>query len=148
MPEFRLAPLLEASRMRLESAEQRLALLRKRLNEAQQKLAQLEHFITEYNQQFLAGQRAGMAAYRQRDFRAFLAKLDLACAQQSEEVARCQTGWDSGFEDWRNQKTRLDALLALRDRHDAAVALADRRQDQKLQDEFAARRGTNLPGNS
>lgn len=137
--------MLEAARLQYESAEQRLAQLRRRLDEARGKLAQLAQFQTEYREGLRAQQRVGVAGYRQQDYLAFLVKLDKAREQQAEEVARCKQAWDTGFLEWQDKRTRLDALLALEERHRRAEAVRERRVDQRLQDEFAARRGRNLP---
>lgn len=145
MAEFRLATLLEAARLHFESAEQKLAQLRRRWDEARGKLAQLEQFQAEYREGLRGEQRAGVTGFRQQDYLAFLAKLDRAREQQTEEVARCKQGWEAGFAEWQDKRIRLDALRALEERHRAAELVRERRQDQKLQDEFAARRGRNLP---
>lgn len=145
MAEFRLAPLLGAAKLKFESAEQRLAQLRRRWDDARNKLSQLEQFKQEYAHRLREEQREGMEVYRQQDFLAFLAKLDAALVQQTEEVNRCKADWDVGFEQWHALKTRQDALLALEERHILAEQLRERRLDQKQQDEFAARRGRNLP---
>jgi len=143
--DFRLAPLLTAARLRFESAEQRLAVLRRRWDAARDKLTQLERFQAEYAGQLRSAQALGLEGYRQRDYVAFLAKLELAANQQKEEVARAHQAWEAGFADWSGLKSRLEALEALEARHLALSAQRERRQDQKLQDEFAARRGRNLP---
>lgn len=145
MAEFRLTPLLNAATLQFESAEQRLSVLRRRLEEARAKLGQLEQFKLEYAQRLRNDQMAGLPGYRQQDYLAFLAKLDAARQQQGDEVARCKLAWDDGFNQWRALKTRVDALLALQERHRLDEQLRERRQDQKQQDEFAARRGRNLP---
>ncbi len=145
MARFRLLPLLDVGKMRLDSAEQRLALLRQRWNEAQSKLSQLDQFKADYSEQFMVAQRAGIQAYRQQDYLAFLAKLDVARSQQSEEVMRCKQSWEAVYEEWLDFKTRYEALLTLQERHLRAEQIVERRQEQKQQDEFAARRGMNLP---
>ena len=145
MAEFRLAPLLDAARMQFESAEQRLAQLRRRRDEAAAKLEQLDRFRGEYGERLEQEQRAGLQGYRNQDYLAFLAKLDTARRQQGEEVDRCQRAWDEGFAQWRALKIRLEALMALEQRHRQSESLRERRQDQKQQDEFAARRGRSLP---
>ncbi len=145
MAAFRLAPLLGVANMRLESAERRLAALRKRQSDAQAKLAQLDQFRTDYSGQLESAQRQGIEAYRWQDYLAFLAKLDRARSQQTEEVAHCKQAWDAGFEEWRELKSRYEALLALEARHHLAEQVKERRVDQKLQDEFAARSGMKLP---
>lgn len=145
MAEFRLAPLLAAAKLKYESAEQVLAQRRLRWDQARAKLTQLDQFRTEYGARLGSEQSSGISVYRLQDFLAFLAKLDTARAQQGEEVVRCQQAWEAGFSEWQTMKTRLDALLALEDRHKLAESVRERRQDQKLQDEFAARRGRNLP---
>lgn len=131
--------------MKLESAEQRLSLLRRRWHEAQSKLAQLEQFRADYAAQLMTRLQAGIAADLQRDYQAFLAKLDSARQQQSAEVARCKHTWEGGFQEWSELKARHEAMLALRERHLRNEQIVERRQEQKLQDEFAARSGTNRP---
>ena len=145
MASFRLAPLLGVAKMRLESAERKLSLLGNRRSEAQVKLNQLDQFRADYSGQLESAQRAGIEAYRRQDYLAFMAKLDRARSQQAEEVARCTQAWEAGFREWRALKSRYEALLALEARHHLAEQIKERRADQKLQDEFAARGGTKLP---
>ncbi len=145
MASFRLAPLLGVAQMRLEAATRNLAVLSKRRSEAQGKLSQLEEFRSDYSGQLENTQRLGMQAYRRQDYLAFLAKLDRARSQQADEVARCTKSWEAGLNEWQALKSRYEALLALETRHRLAEQTKERRADQKLQDEFAARGGTKLP---
>jgi flagellar protein FliJ len=145
MAAFRLASLLDVAGMRLESATHKLAGLRARLRTAKDKLVQLDEFHLDYSQRFQHAQQEGIEAFLQRDFRAFLAKLDRARAQQTEEVNRCRTVWEAGYREWMALRARHEALLALRARHIASERLREHRLDQKVQDEFAARQGRPLP---
>ncbi|MFN0313497.1 MAG: flagellar export protein FliJ [Burkholderiales bacterium] len=145
MASFGLAPLLGVAKMRLDEAERRLGLLSARRTEAQGKLALLGQYSSEYSGQLDSAQRAGMEVYRWQDYLAFTAKLERAKVQQREEVARCAQAWEAGFKEWQALKSRHEALLALETRHRLAEQIKERRADQKLQDEFAARSGTNLP---
>ncbi|MEF8709029.1 MAG: flagellar export protein FliJ [Candidatus Accumulibacter propinquus] len=74
-----------------------------------------------------------------RNYQEFLTRLDEAIKQQMKLVSVQETHTAAGQEDWKRQRTKLKALDALSERHRASEARLEIRQEQKAQDEFAAR---------
>lgn len=138
--EFRLEPVLELSRRRLETATAELQKLAQRRADAQSRLDQLERFLSDYREQFRAALQGGLEQDRAHDFRAFLGKLEQAISLQGAEVQRCQEAWAAKHAEWLELRKREQAINVLKDRHHTAEAIREGRREQKQQDEFAGGR--------
>ncbi len=136
---FRLEPVLELAKRRLETATTDLQKLALRRAESQSRLDQLQQFLSDYREQLRAGLQDGMEQDRVHDFRAFLAKLERAVALQAGEVQRCQDAWAAKHREWVDLRTRDQAMHVLKDRHVATEARRDGKREQNQQDEFAGR---------
>jgi flagellar protein FliJ len=135
---FRLQPVLELARRRLEAATTQLQKLGVLRQEAQARLAQLKAFQAEYQTSRRQGLAQGMEPDRLRDFDAFLAKLERALGQQTAEVERNTQAWEAEHRRWLELRSREQALAVLERRHLALLAAQEARSEQKQQDEFAA----------
>lgn len=71
--------------------------------------------------------------------RRFLDKLGLALEQQREGVVQANAALAHQQEAWANAMRKLKAMELVRDRRLAAALGAQKRQEQKQSDEFAAR---------
>ena len=61
--------------------------------------------------------------------------------QHESHVSTCEQAVDRVKEKWLQKKQRLNAFETLIDRREAALAMAQSRQEQKMMDEFAQRAG-------
>ncbi len=137
---FRLEPVLELARRRLDSATVELQKLAQRRADAQDRLDQLNRFLADYREQFRVALQAGLDQARHQDFRAFLAKLERAIELQAAEVQRSQDAWAAQHKEWLDLCKREQAMDVLKARHLADEAVRDGKREQKQQDEFAGRR--------
>lgn len=134
---FPLKPLVDYTQDQTDDAAKRLALLKAHWQAAEDKLQQLTLYRQEYQDRLAHSAQCGMSVSALRDYRAFLAKLDAAIAQQKDEVARCQGSWEQGKEAWLAQRRKLKAYQTLEQRHHTREARREAKQEQKEQDESA-----------
>ena len=135
---FRLQPVLELARRRLEAATTQLQKLGVQRQEAEARLEQLRGFQSEYQASRQQGLAQGMKPDRLRDFDAFLVKLERAIVAQCAEVERARQAWDAEHRRWLELRSREQALGVLEQRHEKQLAVQEGRGEQKQQDEFAA----------
>jgi len=138
---FPLQSLLDLAQDHTDSAAKALQLLKAQWNEAQDKLQQLLHYQQEYRERLRQSAGGGLSMALMRDYQAFLAKIELAIGQQSEEVARSKQRWEAGQQAWHAQKRKLGAFDTLAKRHRDGETKRESRQEQREQDEFAGKVG-------
>ena len=134
---FPLQALVDLSADRVEAAERRLQALDAERRQAREKLAQVEAYRVEYKERLQRSLAAGMNVMQVRDWHAFLARLDEACVQQSNEVGMREAAYLSGQNDWLEQRRRTKAFDALATRHERTEGVREARLEQRLQDDHA-----------
>jgi flagellar FliJ protein len=134
---FPLQPLVDLSADRVEAAERRLQALDGDRRQARDKLAQVEAYRVEYGERLQRSLGQGMSVTQVRDYHAFLARLDAACAQQRAEVALRESAYLAGQKEWLELRRRKQAFDALATRHSRAESVRDTRIEQRLQDDHA-----------
>ncbi len=137
---FSLQPLLDLMQTRTDEAARRLGQLIAAEQNQKSRLKLLEEYREEYNQRFRESSLAGMTPLAWRNFLDFLGRLDEAIIQQRLIVANSERDTTQGQDQWREQNKRLKAIDTLSDRHTANERYREGKQEQKLQDEFAARK--------
>lgn len=142
---FRLQPVVEVARRRLDAATTELQKLAARRSEANAKLQQLEGFLAEYRALLRDALTQGVESDRLRDFNVFLAKLEYAIALQSAEVQRCAQAWEEAHRRWLELRSREQALAVLQRRHRSAERQREARDEQKQQDALAVRSHSDDP---
>jgi flagellar FliJ protein len=143
---FSLQTVLELMQTRSDEATQRLAGLIAAERDAKEKFAMLLQYRDEYTARFRQAVQNGLGQPEWRNYQEFLSRLDEAIQQQMQLVSAQETHTAAGQEDWKRQRAKLNALDALSERHRASEARLEIRQEQKAQDEFAARRKDNEQG--
>jgi len=136
---FSMQTVLELMQTRSDEATQRLARLIAVERDAKEKFAMLLQYRDEYTARFRQAVQNGLGQPEWRNYQEFLTRLDEAIKQQMQLVSVQETHTAAGQEDWKRQRTKLKALDALSERHRASEARLEIRQEQKAQDEFAAR---------
>jgi len=133
--------LIDLSQTKSDSAAVRLAKATTQLGESEQKSRVLRGYRDDYRARLDAAARRGATAADLANFRAFIAKLDEAVAQQGndenfwrEQTAHARTEWQA-----EQQKLQSFTTIASRRRHEHERAQT--RREQKTQDEFASRMG-------
>jgi len=136
---FPLQSLLDLAQQHTDTAAKNLQLLKAQWNEAEEKLQQLLHYQKEYRERLQQSAGTGVNIAVMRDYQVFLAKIELAIGQQGEEVERCRQSWEAGQQAWHMQKRKLGAFDVLAKRHRHGELHRESRQEQREQDEFAAK---------
>jgi len=144
---FSLQMVLDLMRNRHDEATQSLARLLAAERDAKKKLAMLQQYREEYTTRFREAAQDGLGQPEWRNFQEFLNRLDEAITQQHQSVSLQEAHTAAGQAEWRQQQKRLrrqqqkrlKAFDALSERHRASEARWESRQEQKTQDEFAAR---------
>lgn len=137
---FSLQPLLEIMQSRTDDATRQLGKLIAEEKNAQQRLQLLENYRNEYAQRFQTAAATGLSPLAWQNYQEFLGRLDEAVAQQRHAVHTSSQNTQQGQEHWREQNNRLKALDTLSERYAARARQAESKRDQKLSDEFAARK--------
>jgi flagellar FliJ protein len=108
--------------------------------DAQRKLDALIRYRQDYQAKLDAAKRSGIGADGLRNYQMFLANLERAIDQQTDALQVMES--DVGFAqtDWQHTQQRVDSLDTLDGRRAQATSEVEARREQKLTDEFAARR--------
>ncbi len=104
-----------------------------------QKLSMLGDYQREYLQRLGADSRGGIAVSRLQNFRDFLAQLERAVEQQQQAVALAEQAVTRAQRALLAARRTLESYQVLVERQLAAAGVRLRREQQKQQDEFAAR---------
>lgn len=137
---FTLQAVLDLMQNRSDQATQGLARLIASERDAKTRLGLLQQYRDEYDERFREAAQDGLRQAEWRNYREFLNRLDEAIKQQTEAVALQQQHTAAGQANWQQQRARLQAFDALLERHRSSEARRELRQEQKAQDELAARR--------
>lgn len=137
---FQLQTLLDLSNLRLDEAARQLGMLVAGELEAGQRLKLLTQYRDEYQARFAAAASNGIGPDTWRNFQHFLGRLDQAIVQARAIVDTSKQRTTDGQKNWLDKRGKVRAFDTLAERHQARVAYAGTRQEQKLSDEHAARR--------
>ena len=133
------ATLIQVAQNRTDAAAIKFGQLNARLTESGQKRDLLVNYRDEYRTRLDTAVQRGAPVGEVRNFRAFLEKLDEAVRQQEGEIAFWQEQIATARTDWQGEQRTLNSYNTLATRREDVVLRARARQDQKQQDEFAAR---------
>lgn len=136
---FTLQTLLDLSQLRMDEAGRRLAQLLATEQEAGTRVQLLRQYRDEYQERFVAAAQRGIGLEAMRNFQSFLGRLDEAIAQAQALVEQSKQRTASGQREWLDQRVHVKAYDTLSLRHAQREQHAANRQEQKFQDEHAAR---------
>ena len=142
---FSLQTLLDLSQLRMEEAGRRLALLLASEQEAGARVLLLQQYRDEYQSRFLSAAKSGIDRQAMLNFQSFLGRLEEAIGQAQALVEQSRQRKAAGQREWLDQRVQVKAYDALSARHTRREQQRADRQEQKVQDEHAAR--THLDGN-
>jgi len=137
---FALQTVLELMQRRTDDATRQLARLIAAEQDAKSKLDLLCQYREEYARRFQTSAQDGMSPQQWKNFQDFLARLDDAISQQRQVVNRSCDQTAAGQQHWQTQRIRLQAIDTLSVRHYKAELVKEGRREQKIVDEYAARR--------
>jgi flagellar FliJ protein len=138
--EFSLRVVQERAQFREEEAGRVVGQAAARVTEARQKSEALRVYREEYVQRLMDTGNAGVDGAGLREMLAFIARIDDALAQQDAEIARREAHWQATVAEWNERVLEVRTYDTLEQRHLERLAVRERRLDQKLTDEWAARR--------
>ncbi|HPT49831.1 MAG TPA: flagellar export protein FliJ [Accumulibacter sp.] len=138
---FSLQIVLDLLQTRTDEATRQLARLIAAEQDAQRKLDMLKGYRDDYFARFRQATQNGLRQADLLNYQEFLNRLDEAIQQQQHAVALQRQHTAAGQLEWQRQRAKHKAIDALADRHQANEARLELRQEQKNQDEFAARVG-------
>ncbi len=140
---FPLSAVQELARFREEEAGRTVALAAARLAEGRQKSEVLRDYRVQYSQQLIVTAGEGVDAARIRDTLAFIARIDQALEQQALEIERLEANWQTRVAEWNERTRELKTYGVLEQRHFDRLAVRDRRQEQRITDDWSTRRREN-----
>jgi len=136
---FPLQTLLDLSQLRMDGAARRLGELLAGEEEAGARVILLQQYRDEYHQRFIAAAKNGIGRDAWSNYQSFLSRLDEAIAQAQALVGQSKQRTAAGQREWLDKRGRVQAFDSLSERHRRRMQYAENRQDQKVQDEHAAR---------
>lgn len=137
---FSLRVVQERAQVREQDAGRVVGQAAARLAEARQKSETLQVYREQYVQRMMQTAESGVDAGSLRELLAFIARIDDALAQQDIEIARREAHWRNMVAQWNERVLELRTYDTLEQRHLDRLAGIERRLEQKLTDEWAARR--------
>ncbi|MBI3525154.1 MAG: flagellar export protein FliJ [Betaproteobacteria bacterium] len=143
---FPLQTLLDLSQLRMDDAARQLGELLAGEQEAGARLILLQEYRAEYHERFAVALRNGIGRDAWNNFQAFLGRLDDAIAQAHALVLQSKQRTAAGQREWVDKRGRVQAFDTLSQRHHNREQSAANRQEQKAQDEHAARNRQGLDG--
>lgn len=136
---FSLQTLLDLSQLRMDEAGRRLALLLASEQEAGERVKLLQQYRDEYQSRFVTATTQGIGLDAMRNFQSFLCRLDEAIGQAQALAEQSQQRTEVGQREWLTQRVAVKAYDTLAARHVEREQKRADRQEQKSQDEHAAR---------
>ena len=137
---FSLQPLLDLMQERTDEATRRLGQLIAAEQNAKTRLQMLEQYRAEYADRLREASREGLTPLALRNYQDFLARIDQAIEQQTAAVRHTAQETAHGQAAWNAQNKQLKAIDALSHRHDERERQREGKLEQKLQDDFSARK--------
>lgn len=133
--------LCEQAEEKLNQTTRQLGRLRQRCQQAQAQLSQLRQYQLEYQQQLVSrAAGAGIPVAQLVNYQGFIESLTGVTQRYGDHVAACEQAVEQALGNWRDDRRRLNALTTLSSRAEEAAREKERRQQQKLMDEFASQR--------
>lgn len=130
--------LIRLAARKVDDAAQALALRITREREALAKLKLLTDYREDYFVRFGAQAAAGFAEAQLANYRAFLAKLEAAIAEQQRLVEDARAGVAAAQAQWQAEQQRLKSYEVLDERRLTRQRALGARREQREQDEYAA----------
>ena len=137
---FSLQPLLDLMQSRTDEATRKLGQLLAAEQNQRSRLQMLEQYRDEYTHRMSEAVCNGLTPASLLNFQNFIFRIDEAIAQQRVVVANSEKNTRQGQQHWQEQNKQLKAIDTLSQRHELRERYKENRSDQKLQDEFSARR--------
>jgi flagellar FliJ protein len=116
-------------------AARSLGQAKQNLAQQEAKLLQLKLYHQEYLERFQQASAQGISVTQLQEYRAFLAKLDGAIREQEKIVADSTTRHTTQRDNWKQKRTRTQALGKVVERYRKEERKTEDRNEQKENDE-------------
>lgn len=136
---FRLKVVQDLAQQQSDRAAVALGMLNADVAKARAKLDMLIGYRDEYRERFRNSVNQDVHCAGWLNFQQFLSKLDEAIEHQRSAVLACQEAAHRGQREWQSKQTQVKAYATLAERHALAQADRQKRLDQRITDEYAAR---------
>lgn len=137
----RLMPVVQMAEEAEREAATKLAAAQQQLAGAQAQLEGLEQYRADYQQQWLARGQTGVTGEWLMSYQRFLSQLEVAIAQQRNNIRWHEQNVNRVREVWKNAYTRLEGLRKLVERYRLQARQQADKLEQKAMDEIAQRLG-------
>ncbi|HED16760.1 MAG TPA: flagellar export protein FliJ [Gammaproteobacteria bacterium] len=139
----RIKPVAKFAQQQERNAASELGKCRNNLNEQEKKLSELTEYRDEYTRRFAVTNQTSVDARVMQDYRVFLQRLNEAIEMQRGLVNQEQEACNRQTENWLGRRSRANALDKVVQRYQQTDAKKALKQEQREQDEHAARTGQN-----
>ncbi len=137
---FNLQTVLDLMQERADDATRELGRLLAAEKGEEEKLELLQQYRDEYSQRFRTAAQNGLSTREWHNYQVFIDRLDQAIEQQKKAVSTSKEHTAAGQGHWQEQNIKLKAFDTLSQRFHSREAQREAKQEQKIIDEFAARR--------
>ncbi len=134
-PSKRLKPVQQVAASKELKAARSMGQAKQNLAQQEAKLLQLKLYHQEYLERFQQASAQGISVTQLQEYRAFLAKLDSAIQEQEKIVADSATRHTTQRDNWKQKRTRTQALGKVVERYRKEERKTEDRNEQKENDE-------------
>ena len=132
--------LIEIQDDRVATALTAVADKQQAVNQAKEQLDMLVSYRAEYEQRFREKTKLGIHPVHLRNYQAFISKLHYAIDQQQNVVKTLEQQLAQRQQIWIEEKNQFNAYEKLKERQDRIKEKKESRKEQKLSDEFGAKK--------
>lgn len=132
--------LIDLAQQEVDAAAQALGTLQRQRDEMSGKRQNLDGYRAEYEQQLAQAAREGMTMGQRRNYQAFLGTLGTAIDQQQVQVEMLDRKIAVARMQWEQKKQKLNSFETLETRARQVQEQRTAKYEQRMTDEFAARR--------
>jgi flagellar FliJ protein len=137
----RLAPIVELAATQEQEAAAALGASLRKLEEARLGMQSLEHFRASYGERFKQSGEQGLSMRQLAEYRAFLAKINQAIAEQEKVAQQMEAEAQRRRHAWEEAHRHSLGMQKLADKLRSEEAGLAQKREQAEMDERAGRRG-------
>jgi len=139
VPSKRFKPVQRVAESQEQKAAKSFGQSQRHMHDQEARLDELRRYHQEYLQRFQQTSQMGMSVAQLHEYRAFLAKLEIAIEAQKKIVLASQQNRTSQKENWQQKHMRSQVLEKVVDRYASEDRKAMESQEQKEMDDRSQR---------
>lgn len=140
----RIAPIVELAETKEKQAVQAYGMKQQKLDEAHKALNSLRSFRENYAALFNQSGTKGIGMRQLHEYRAFLAKINVAIVEQEKAVATAEDELKAARQVWEAAHGHTLGMHKVLDKLQAEQMRKEQKREQLEQDDRASRRGNGL----